>query len=251
MRVLVAGSGGREHALVWKIARSPLVERVYAAPGNAGMAAQATLVPQIKAADADGLIRLAGKEGIDLVVIGPEDPLADGVADRLREAGYQAQIDKSELVTRDHVQGARAAYRRRHGLSEDRTHEYLVEGVIRVDTEGTALGTVNGLAVYDLGHHRFGKPSRISARVGLGREGIINVERQGKGPQLVLSRASELLVKKLFEQEVPEIYDGTVSVVSVARDAGERRPPIISPKPAGASKSKFKTTFSFERSVFI
>jgi N utilization substance protein A len=51
---------------------------------------------------------------------------------------------------------------------------------------------------------------------------LINVERQGKGPQLVLSRASELLVKKLFEQEVPEIYDGTVSVVSVARDAGER-----------------------------
>ncbi|MDX1389601.1 MAG: transcription termination factor NusA, partial [Acidobacteriota bacterium] len=51
---------------------------------------------------------------------------------------------------------------------------------------------------------------------------LINVERLGKGPQLILSRASELLVKKLFEQEVPEIYDGTVSVVSVARDAGER-----------------------------
>ena len=87
MRVLVAGSGGREHALVWKIARSPLVERVYAAPGNAGMAAQSTLVPEVEAGDAEGLIRLAGEEGIDLVVIGPEDPLADGVADRLREAG--------------------------------------------------------------------------------------------------------------------------------------------------------------------
>ncbi|MBZ5639709.1 MAG: transcription termination factor NusA [Acidobacteriia bacterium] len=51
---------------------------------------------------------------------------------------------------------------------------------------------------------------------------LVNVERQGKGPQLTLSRASELLVKKLFEMEVPEIYDGTVSIVSVARDAGER-----------------------------
>jgi len=51
---------------------------------------------------------------------------------------------------------------------------------------------------------------------------LINVERQGKGPQLTLSRASELLVKKLFEMEVPEIYDGTVSIVSVSRDAGER-----------------------------
>jgi N utilization substance protein A len=51
---------------------------------------------------------------------------------------------------------------------------------------------------------------------------LVNVERQGKGPQLLLSRASELLVKKLFEMEVPEIYDGTVQIVSVARDAGER-----------------------------
>jgi N utilization substance protein A len=51
---------------------------------------------------------------------------------------------------------------------------------------------------------------------------LVNVERQGKGPQLVLSRASELLVRKLFEMEVPEIYDGTVSIVNVARDAGER-----------------------------
>ena len=51
---------------------------------------------------------------------------------------------------------------------------------------------------------------------------LVNVERQGKGPQLALSRASELLVRKLFEMEVPEIYDGTVSIVSVARDAGER-----------------------------
>ena len=59
MRVLVAASGGREHALVWKIARSPLVERVYAAPGNAGMEAQSTLVPDVKAGDAQGLIRIA------------------------------------------------------------------------------------------------------------------------------------------------------------------------------------------------
>jgi N utilization substance protein A len=51
---------------------------------------------------------------------------------------------------------------------------------------------------------------------------LVNVERQGKGPQLTLSRASEMLVKKLFEMEVPEIYDGTVNIVSVARDAGER-----------------------------
>ncbi len=87
MRVLVTGSGGREHALVWKIARSPLVEQVVAAPGNDGMGADALLVPEVSAGDSDALIRVVREHRIDLVVIGPEDPLADGVADRLREAG--------------------------------------------------------------------------------------------------------------------------------------------------------------------
>jgi predicted ATP-dependent protease len=54
----------------------------------------------------------------------------------------------------------------------------ISDGVIRVETSGEAVGQLNGLAVYDLGHHRFGKPSRITARIGLGREGVINVERQ-------------------------------------------------------------------------
>jgi phosphoribosylamine--glycine ligase len=87
MRVLVVGSGGREHALVWKIARSPAVERVYAAPGNDGMAGDAQCVPDVKEGDCDALLALARREGVDLVVIGPEQPLADGLADRLRDGG--------------------------------------------------------------------------------------------------------------------------------------------------------------------
>ena len=87
MRVLVVGSGGREHALAWKIAASPRVERVLAAPGSAGMALQADCFPEVNVSDSQGLIELARRESVDLVVIGPENPLADGVADRLREAG--------------------------------------------------------------------------------------------------------------------------------------------------------------------
>jgi predicted ATP-dependent protease len=100
------------------------------------------------------------------------------LADLMRESDYEARSSESELITREHVMAARAAHLRRHSLSEDRTQEFLEEGVVRVETDGTAIGQVNGLAVYDLGHHRFGKPSRISARVGLGRDGVINVERQ-------------------------------------------------------------------------
>jgi predicted ATP-dependent protease len=99
------------------------------------------------------------------------------LADLQREAEFQARSDKSEAIHARHVHAAEAARHRRHGLSEDRTHELIADGVVHVATGGEAVGQVNGLAVYDLGHHRFGKPSRITARVGLGREGVINIER--------------------------------------------------------------------------
>ena len=80
MKVLVVGGGGREHALVWKIAKSPKVSRVYCAPGNAGISEQATIVP-IKANDLNSLLEFALKEKIDLTVVGPEDPLTQGIVD--------------------------------------------------------------------------------------------------------------------------------------------------------------------------
>jgi phosphoribosylamine--glycine ligase len=86
MRVLLVGSGGREHALAWKIAQSPLLEHLWAAPGNPGIARHARcldLVPD----DADGLVGFATGHGVDLVVVGPEAPLVAGLADRLRAAG--------------------------------------------------------------------------------------------------------------------------------------------------------------------
>ena len=86
MKVLVVGGGGREHALVWKIARSPLVERVWAAPGNPGMARDATCL-EIAVDDDERLAGFAAGHGIDLVVVGPEQPLVAGLADRLRARG--------------------------------------------------------------------------------------------------------------------------------------------------------------------
>ena len=80
MKVLVVGGGGREHALVWKIAQSPKVAKIYCAPGNAGISEQATIVP-IKANDLNNLLEFALKEKIDLTVVGPEDPLTQGIVD--------------------------------------------------------------------------------------------------------------------------------------------------------------------------
>jgi phosphoribosylamine--glycine ligase len=89
LKVLVIGGGGREHALVWKIAQSELVETIYCAPGNPGIAALAECV-DIGAVDIDALVAFAKSKQIDLAVVGPEDPLSKGVVDKLAAAGLKA-----------------------------------------------------------------------------------------------------------------------------------------------------------------
>jgi phosphoribosylamine---glycine ligase len=86
VNVLLVGSGGREHALAWKIARSPLVEHVWAAPGNPGIARHARCL-DLAVDDAEGLAGFAVAHGVDLVVVGPEQPLVAGLADPLRARG--------------------------------------------------------------------------------------------------------------------------------------------------------------------
>ena len=86
MKVLVVGGGGREHAIVWKMAQSSPRPEIVAAPGNPGIAAIARTVP-IEAQDVEGLVRLAREEACDLTVVGPELPLTLGLADRLVEEG--------------------------------------------------------------------------------------------------------------------------------------------------------------------
>ena len=108
MVVLVVGSGGREHALAWRLSTSPALTELHAAPGNPGIAALATCHP-VAADDADGLIGLARFLDADLVVVGPEAPLVAGLADDLRRAGVcvfgpsaaAARIEGSKLFAKD------------------------------------------------------------------------------------------------------------------------------------------------------
>ena len=90
MKILVIGGGGREHALVWKFARSPRVSEILAAPGNAGTAMEPkSRNVAVGAGDLDALLDLARFEGVDLTVVGPEQPLVDGVVDRFEAAGLK------------------------------------------------------------------------------------------------------------------------------------------------------------------
>ena len=88
MKVLIVGSGGREHAIAWKVAQSPMVEKLYCAPGNGGIAQVAECV-NIGVMDFDGLTGFAKEKEIDLTIIGPDDPLAAGAADAFEAAGLR------------------------------------------------------------------------------------------------------------------------------------------------------------------
>ncbi|MCE8050154.1 phosphoribosylamine--glycine ligase [Billgrantia desiderata] len=110
MKVLIIGGGGREHALAWKVGQSPLVERVFVAPGNAGTAHEPGLTNvAIEATELERLVAFARDEGVELTIVGPEAPLVEGVVDRFRDSGLAifgptqgaAQLEGSKSFTKD------------------------------------------------------------------------------------------------------------------------------------------------------
>ena len=117
MKILVIGSGGREHALVWKFARSPRVAEVLAAPGNAGTAMEPrTRNVAVGAGDLDGLLNLARAEGVDLTVVGPEQPLVDGVVDRFEAAGLKCFGPRAAPARLEGSKAFTKAFLARHGI---------------------------------------------------------------------------------------------------------------------------------------
>jgi len=150
MKVLVIGSGGREHALAWKLQQSPRVTEVFCAPGNGGIAQVATCVP-IKITEHDALVDFARREGIALTVIGPDDALAAGIVDRFTAAGLRAfgptqraaQLESSKVFAKD--------FMRRHGIPTARSGSFDDPGAAKayarqigapmvVKADGLALG---------------------------------------------------------------------------------------------------------------
>jgi phosphoribosylamine--glycine ligase len=117
MIVLIVGGGGREHALAWKCARSPRVERVLVAPGNAGTAGEPGCenVP-VGAEDIDGLLQLARSRGVDLTIVGPEAPLVAGIVDRFREVGLRIFGPDAAAARLEGSKDFTKAFLARHGI---------------------------------------------------------------------------------------------------------------------------------------
>ncbi len=150
MKVLVVGSGGREHAICWKLAQSPRVTQLFCAPGNAGIAEVATCVP-IKATDVEAMVKWAKENAMDFVMVAPDDPLALGMVDALEAAGIPAfgpranaaiieasKAFSKELMKKYHIPTAR--YETFTDLDKALSYIRAQGAPIVVKADGLALG---------------------------------------------------------------------------------------------------------------
>ena len=134
MRILVVGGGGREHAIVWRLAQNPTVDRLFAAPGNPGIAADATCVP-VDPDDIRGIVDLVERESIDLTVVGPETPLVKGLVDELDAEGHRAFGPTRDAAR---IEGSKAWAKdlcHRYGIPAGRSRSFtdLDQGVSYLD----------------------------------------------------------------------------------------------------------------------
>ena len=188
MKVLVVGGGGREHALCWKIAQSPELTELYCAPGNAGTRRLAQNV-DIAASDVAGLERFAREQKIDLVVIGPEDPLVAGLADRLREAKIAAfgpgsagaQLEGSKAFAKDLLE----------------RHRIPTAGSRRFDRSGTAKTYLESCTVW---------PQVIKADGLAAGKGVVICQDKRQAARAIDAIMEERTLGKAGEQVLIEEY---------------------------------------------
>ena len=150
MKILVVGGGGREHALVWKLAQSPLLTKLYCAPGNPGIAQLAECV-SVNADDVMGIVQFAREKAVDLVVVGPEDPLVQGLSDELTSRGIKvfgpsaaaARMEGSKVFSKNlmHKHDIPTALFRVFDQSHD-AHEHIdrIGAPVVVKADGLAKG---------------------------------------------------------------------------------------------------------------
>lgn len=154
MRILVVGGGGREHALVWKLKQSPKVERIYCAPGNAGIARNAECVP-VAADDLQGLLDFALSHRIDLTVVGPEAPLTAGIRDLFQSRGLRvfgpdaaaarlegSKVFAKELMNRYGVPTARSRMFTEAGAALDYVRRLDAPCVVKADGLASGKGVL-------------------------------------------------------------------------------------------------------------
>jgi phosphoribosylamine--glycine ligase len=220
--VLIVGSGGREHALAWKLAQSRHAGKLYAAPGNPGIAALAECIP-IAVSALDDLVALAREKQVGLVVVGPEVPLALGLADRLREAGIPvfgpsaaaAQIESSksfarELMTRAGVPQPEYASFTTADACEAYFRQLAERGVTSAVVKASGLAAGKGAIVCDtLEEARAAARDLLGGSLGsAGSEIVVEERLEGEEASLFVLTDGERVLPLAPAQDYKRIGDG-------------------------------------------
>jgi phosphoribosylamine--glycine ligase len=157
MKILVIGGGGREHALAWSLARSPQADKVFVAPGNAGTVDEPGVENvDIAATDIDDLLEFAGSMGIDLTVVGPEAPLADGIVDRFVAAGLRcfgptaaaARLEGSKTYSKEFMERHSIPTAAYQSFTEvDKALDYLQQRITPIVIKADGLAAGKGVVI--------------------------------------------------------------------------------------------------------
>jgi phosphoribosylamine--glycine ligase len=219
MKVLVVGGGGREHALVWKVSQSPRVKKIYAAPGNAGIAQLAECIP-VKAEDIRGLAAFAKAQTVDLTIVGPEGPLSMGIVDEFTQAGLRifgpsgkaALIEASKQFSKDLMKKYRIPTAE-YGVFTDRAaaETYVREKGAPIVVKADGLAAGKGVVVADTVEAAIKALDLIMSEKAFGAAGervVIEECLKGEEASFMVFSDGKTVAPMASSQDHKRIFDG-------------------------------------------
>jgi phosphoribosylamine--glycine ligase len=219
MNILLVGSGGREHAIAWKVAQSPRLTKLYTAPGNPGTAALGENLA-VKVADHEAVIRLCEEKRIDIVIVGPEVPLAAGLADDLNHAGIKvfgpskaaAQIEASKAFSKDFMRRhciPTARYATFDNFPAGLAHLEKVDYPVVLKASGLAAGK-GVILPKGIGEAKAALEMMLSGQAFGGAGNEVVIEERLNGPEVTLLVFSDgMTVKPMVpSQDHKRVFDG-------------------------------------------
>ncbi|KAA8668429.1 phosphoribosylamine--glycine ligase [Clostridium sp. HV4-5-A1G] len=221
MKVLVIGSGGREHAICWKIAQSPKVEKVFCAPGNGGIEIE-DKCSNVNITDMDGLMDFALEEKIDLTVVGPEVPLTEGIVDKFKDRGLSIFGPSSKAAMLEGSKIYSKNFMKKYGI---KTAEYAVFdqidkalgyiGICSYPVVVKADGLAAGKGVFICQNYREAKSALEDLMIrnvfkGAGKKVVIEEFLQGVEASILTITDGNTIVPFISSKDHKQIYDGGV-----------------------------------------